>query len=59
MVPCGFDLKVDGRHVVEKARVHEVVGINTRLSAVPGRTVEKACDGPHGLQEGGHAEVIE
>ena len=29
------------------------------LSAVLGRAVEKASDGPHGLQEGQNAEVVE
>jgi hypothetical protein len=59
MVPRRFDLEMEGRHVVEEARVHEVVGVIARLRAVSGRAAEEASDGPHGLQEGRHAEVVE
>jgi hypothetical protein len=59
MVRYAFDLEVERRHVVEEARVHEVVGVSTRLRAMPGRTIEEARDGAHGLQEGRHAEVLE
>jgi len=29
MMPCRFDLKMKGCHVVEQAGVHEIVGIDT------------------------------
>jgi len=50
---------MEGCHVVEEASVHEIIGIDTRLREMRGRTVEEASDGPHSLQEGRHAEVIE
>jgi hypothetical protein len=59
MMPRRFDLKMKGRHVVEKACLHEVIGIDTGFREVRGRTAEEASDGPHGLQEGRHAKVVE
>jgi hypothetical protein len=59
MVPRGFDLKVEGRHVFEEPHLHEIVRISADFRAVPRRTVEKASDGPYGLQEGRNAEVVE
>ena len=59
MVRQGFDLEMEGRHVVEQAGVHEVVRVGGGLGAVPDRAVEEARDGAHGLQEGRHAEVVE
>jgi hypothetical protein len=38
--------------------VYEVVRVCAGLGAVPGRAVEEAPDGLHGLQEGRHAEVV-
>ena len=37
MVRYAFDLEMEGRHVVEQARFHEVVGVGARLRAMPGR----------------------
>jgi hypothetical protein len=59
MVPCRFDLEMEGRHVFEEPGVHEVVRVGAGLGAVLGRAVEEASNGPHGLQEGRHAEVVE
>jgi hypothetical protein len=59
MVPSRFDLKMKWRHVVEEARFHEVVGISARVRAMKGRTIKEASDGPYGLQEGRHAQVVE
>src|SRR5262245_22937550 len=59
MMPRCFDLKMEGCHVVVETRVHEGIGINARLREMRGRTAKKASDGPHGLQKGRHAEVIE
>jgi hypothetical protein len=58
MMPRCFDLEMKGRHIVEEPGEHEVVRVCARLGAVPGRAVEEAPDGLHGLQEGRHAEVI-
>jgi hypothetical protein len=44
MVPRRFDLKMEGCHVVEEAGVHGVIGINTRLREMRGRTAEEASD---------------
>jgi hypothetical protein len=59
VVRRGFDLEMEGRHVVEEAGVHKVVRIGAGLGAVPGGTVEETRDSAHGLQEGRHAEVVE
>ena len=59
MMPYRFDLKMERRHIVEEARVHEIIRIDTGICKVGGRTVEKASDGSYGLQEGRHAEVVE
>jgi len=59
MVPRRFDLEMEGRHVVEEPGLHEVVRVGACLGAVPGRAVEEAPDGFHGLQEGRHTEVVE
>lgn len=59
MVRYAFDLEVERRHVVEEARVYEVVGVSACLCAISGRPVEEASDSAHSLQEGGHAEVVE
>ncbi len=59
MVRTRFDLEMEGRHVVEEPGLHEVVRVGAGLGAVLGRAVEEAPDGPHGLQERRHAEVVE
>jgi hypothetical protein len=44
MVRHTFDPEVERRHVVEEARVHEVVGVSARLRAMSGHTVKEASD---------------
>jgi hypothetical protein len=58
MMPRCFDLEMEGRHVVEEPCIHEVVRVGAGRCAVLGRAVEEAPDGPHGLQEGRHAELV-
>jgi hypothetical protein len=58
MMPRCFDLEMERCHIVEEPGMNEVVRVCAGLGAVPGRAVEKAPDGLHGLQEGRHAEVV-
>jgi len=54
MVPGRFDLKMKGRHVV-----HELVRVSAGFGAVPDCALEEAPNGPDGLEEDRHAEVVE
>ena len=51
--------KWKGAMSVEEPRMHEVVRVSADLGALPGRAVEEASDGGHGLQERGHADIVE
>jgi hypothetical protein len=59
MVIHAFDLKMEGRHILEQARAHEVVWVGARLRALLGRAIEEADYRTHRLQVAGHADVIE
>jgi hypothetical protein len=59
MVVHAFDLEMEGRHIREQARAHEVVRVGARLRALLGRAIEEAGHRAHRLQVAGHAELIE
>lgn len=59
MMRQGFDLEVKRRHVGDQSRMHEVGWVGARLGAVLRGALKEARDGPNGLQEGWHAEVVE